>query len=142
MNIGNGILQNDEVDELETIGNIENIDEIFREFVTNVMVQESLTRMINEITYLKKKLLDDTHKETILDFMNEKIDMVKLEREERTCSLCEENGKMVDTRCCSFRQCKKCFLQWIYGKEVFTCPQCRCDSHESIDDRIFLFMKK
>ena len=137
----NAVEQRNEAETMEEIVNEENIEEMFRVFVTNALIQETLIRFMDDLASKKRKLDDEKNKESILNFLYEKVDMIKLETVEKKCSICEEMCQMVETKCCSFRQCKKCFLQWMYKKEVFTCPQCRCETHENIDNRIFLLMK-
>jgi hypothetical protein len=86
----NAVEQRDEAETMEEIVNEENIEEMFRVFVTNALIQETLIRFMDDLASKKRKLDDEKNKESILNFLYEKVDMIKLETVEKKCSICEE----------------------------------------------------
>jgi len=84
----------------------------------------------------------------ILNFLEQKVDMIKLKEVLKECNICSEKSKIVNTKCCNFQICKRCFIKWVYENSSrkmcnnYTCPHCRCNEHESIDIRFFQLMKE
>ena len=110
--------------------------------------EEIFTRIVSLVgNIIQKATTSSSINKDILDFLDQKVNMIQLKKSKAECHVCREEKKIVKTKCCNFELCKICFIKWIYENSSsklckYTCPQCRCSTHKSIDSRFYSFMKK
>ena len=122
---------------------------IYQEQIRNDSSPEEIfTRIIDLFgNILHKATSSSSMNKNILNFLEQKVDMVKMKEAVEECSICSEKSKIVKTNCCNFQLCKRCFIKWVYENSSknncnYTCPHCRGNDHTSIDIRFFQLMKE